>query len=158
MEWTLVILILIGFVLVVLEFLVFPGVHVTGFIGFACIGFGIYLAYQSLGVKTGHTVVLVTAVGGIVLTWYVLRSQTWKRLSLESQIDSTVEGVDESVKPGDCGVCLGRLAPMGKVKVGEVVTEAMSQSGYIDPDRKVEVVKVYKDKIIVKLKTDEYGE
>lgn len=97
---------------------------------------------------------LATALGGFVVTWYALRAQTWKKLSLHSSIDSTVEGVDESVKVGDCGICLGRLSPMGKVKIGEVVVEALSQSGYIDSRAEVEVVKVYKDKVIVKLKKE----
>lgn len=102
-------------------------------------------------------VVLGTALGGCVLTWYVLRAQTWKRLSLESKIDGTVEPVDEHIRPGDCGVCIGRLAPMGKVKIGESVVEALSEDGYVDANSKVEVVKVYRDKIVVKLKDSLYG-
>ncbi len=64
-----------------------------------------------------------------------------------------MEGVDDSVKEGDTGVTFGRLAPMGNVQLGEVVAEAESQSGYIDAHQQVEVVKVLKNKIIVKLKT-----
>lgn len=158
MEWIIVLmLVVIGFVLLILEFLVLPGVNVAGIIGFACVCFGVYLGYKFFGTKAGHFILLATAVGGFVVTWYVLRTQTWKRLSLNSSIDSTVEGVDESVKVGDCGICLGRLAPMGKVKVGDTIVEALSQSGYIDSHAEVEVVKVNKDKIIVKLKKDKDG-
>lgn len=158
MEWlVLIVLILIGFVLLILEFLVFPGVNIVGVIGFACLCFGVYLGYEFFGTKTGHLVVLGTALGGCVLTWYVLRAQTWKRLSLESKIDGTVEPVDERIRPGDCGVCIGRLAPMGKVKIGESVVEALSEDGYVDANSKVEVVKVYRDKIVVKLKDSLYG-
>lgn len=158
MEWfALIVLIVIGFILLILEFLVFPGVNVAGIIGFICICFGLYLGYKYFGNQKGNIILLVTAVGGCVLTWYALRAQTWDRLGLRSQIDSTVEGVDESIKPGDTGICIGRLAPMGKVKVGELVVEAMSQNGYIDSGSEVEVIKVYKDKIIVKLKTANDG-
>lgn len=158
MEWIIVLmLVVIGFVLLILEFLVLPGVNVAGIIGFACVCFGVYLGYKFFGTKAGHFILLATAVGGFVVTWYALRTQTWKRLSLNSSIDSTVEGVDESVKVGDCGICLGRLAPMGKVKVGDTIVEALSQSGYIDSHVEVEVVKVNKDKIIVKLKKDKDG-
>lgn len=135
----------------------FPGVNIVGLIGFACLCFGVYLGYEFFGTKTGHLVVLGTALGGCVLTWYVLRAQTWKRLSLESKIDGTVEPVDERIRPGDCGVCIGRLAPMGKVKIGESVVEALSEDGYVDANSKVEVVKVYRDKIVVKLKDSLYG-
>lgn len=158
MEWIIVLmLVVIGFVLLILEFLVLPGVNVAGIIGFACVCFGVYLGYKFFGTKAGHFILLATAVGGFVVTWYALRTQTWKRLSLNSSIDSTIEGVDESVKVGDCGICLGRLAPMGKVKVGDTIVEALSQSGYIDSHAEVEVVKVNKDKIIVKLKKDKDG-
>lgn len=158
MEWfVLVMLILIGFVLLILEFLVFPGVNVVGLIGFACVCFGVYLGYKFFGPRVGHFVVLGSAVGGCVITWYALRTQTWKRLSLDTRIESTVERVDESIQPGDSGICIGRLAPMGKVRIGENVVEAMSEGGYVDANSEVEVVKVCKDKIIVKLKDRQDG-
>ena len=75
-------------------------------------------------------------------------------MQLHTQIDSTVEGVDESIREGDTGVTQGRLAPMGKVRVGDSVVEAESRSGYIEENREVIVLKVYKNKIVVKLKTE----
>lgn len=153
MEWlVLIMLIGIGFILLILEFLVFPGVNVAGVIGFACICLGIYLGYEFFGKEMGHWIVLAAAVGGCCITWYALRARTWKRLSLESRIDSRVERVDASIKPGDIGICIGRLAPMGKVKIGEYIVEALSESGYVEANSPVEVIKVCKDKIIVQLK------
>jgi membrane-bound ClpP family serine protease len=58
------------------------------------------------------------------------------------------------VKEGDEGVCLGRLAPMGKVRVGDVVVEAQSPGGYIDANSEVIIVRVLKNKVIVKLKNE----
>ena len=75
-------------------------------------------------------------------------------MQLHTQIDSTVEGVDESIREGDIGMTQGRLAPMGKVRVGDSVVEAESRSGYIEGNREVVVLKVYKNKIVVKLKTE----
>ncbi len=159
MEWGALLLLLgIGFIMVVLEFLVFPGTSVVGLIGVVCIGFGIYLGYKFFGTVTGHVIVLGTVAAGAGLTWYSLRYRTWKRLSLNTQIDSKVEGVDPAVKAGDAGITVGRLAPMGKVKVGACVVEALSESGYVEANREVEIVKVYADKVIVKLKTEEHGQ
>lgn len=158
MEWGALFLLLgIGFIMVVLEFLVFPGTSVVGLVGVACIGCGIYLGYKFFGVPVGHFIVLGTAVAGIFLTWYSLRARTWKRLSLNTRIDSKVEGVDPALKVGDVGIAVGRLAPMGKVKVGNCVVEALSESGYVDSGWGVEIVKIYADKVIVKLKIEEYG-
>ena len=106
-------LILIGFVLLILEFLVFPGVNVAGILGFACVGIAIYIAYSTMGTTVGHFTLLGTALCGFGVTYYVLRSKTWKRMQLHTQIDSTVEGVDESIREGDVGMTQGRLAPMG---------------------------------------------
>lgn len=155
MEWlVLIMLVLIGFVLLVLEFLVFPGIHVAGFLGLLCVGLAIYMGYSSMGTTAGHLILLCTAGCGFGVTYYALRSNTWKRLQLNSQIDSTVEGVDVSIKEGDVGVCQGRLAPMGKVRIGEIVVEAESRSGYIPENQEVVVLKVFKNKIIVKLKSE----
>lgn len=154
MEWLLVfMLIVIGAVLVLMEFLVFPGVNIAGILGFICIVGGVYFGYSYYGAMTGHFILLGTVLFGVGATWYVLRSNTWKKLSLETKIDSVVEGVDESVRVGDSGKTVGRLAPMGNVQVGDCLVEAESLSGYIDAGQEVEVMKVLKNKIIVKLKT-----
>lgn len=155
MEWfVLFMLIAIGFILLLLEFLVFPGVNVAGILGFVCVGVAIYLAYTTMGITVGHFTLLGTAICGFGVTYYALRSKTWRRMQLNSQIDSTVEGVDDTIKEGDVGITQGRLAPMGKVRVGDSVVEAESRSGYVEENREVEVLKVYKNKIIVKLKTE----
>ncbi|MDR1274280.1 MAG: hypothetical protein LBK12_07005 [Odoribacteraceae bacterium] len=154
MEWLiLIVLVIVGFALILLEFLVFPGVNVVGIIGFACVAVAVYIAYTSLGRVAGHLSLLGIAVAGFAATFYALRAKTWKRLQLEARIDSTVEGVDEQVREGDIAVCLGRLAPMGKVRVGDAIMEAQSLDGYVDANSEVVIVKVLKSKVIVKLKT-----
>lgn len=155
MEWlVLFMLILIGFVLLILEFLVFPGVNVAGVLGLACVGGAVYIAYSTMGTTVGHFTLLGVALSGFAVTYYALRAKTWKRMQLHTQIDSTVEGVDDSIHEGDVGVTQGRLAPMGKVRVGDCVVEAESRSGYVDENVEVVVLKVYKNKIVVKLKTE----
>ena len=114
---------------------------------------GVYFGYAYYGGVTGHLILAGTVVFGFGMTWYVLRTKTWKRLSLDTRLEGTVEGIGDSVKAGDCGETLGRLAPMGNVKLGDMVVEAESRSGYIDAHRPVEVVKVLRNKVIVQLKT-----
>ena len=154
MEWLIVLmLILIGAILVVLEILVLPGINVAGILGFISIIAGVYFGYAYYGGVTGHLILAGTVVFGFGMTWNVLRTKTWKRLSLDTRLEGTVEGIGDSVKAGDCGETLGRLAPMGNVKLGDMVVEAESRSGYIDAHRPVEVVKVLRNKVIVQLKT-----
>lgn len=155
MEWIVVaVLVIIGILLLIMEFLVFPGVNVAGVVGMVCVGVGIYLGYYYFGSPTGHFILIAVALAGGGVTVYALRANTWKRLSLNTSIEGSVEGVDASIREGDTGVSVGRLAPMGKVRVGDAVVEAQSQSGYIGENSQVTVLKVYKNKIIVKLKTE----
>lgn len=155
MEWIVVaVLVIAGILLLIMEFLVFPGVNVAGVAGMICVAAGIYLGYYYFGSPAGHLILVATALAGGGATVYALRANTWKRFSLGASIEGSVEGVDQSVKEGDTGICVGRLAPMGKVRVGDAVVEAQSQSGYIGENSQVTVLKVYKNKIIVKLKTE----
>lgn len=154
MEWLIILMLVgIGAVLILLEILVFPGVGISGILGFVCVIAGVYFGYAFYGTFSGHLILLGTALFGLGITWYILRTKTWKKLTLDTAIDSRVAGIDESIQVGTCGETLGRLAPIGNVKIGEMVVEAESQTGYIDAHQEVEVVKVYKNKIIVKLKT-----
>jgi membrane-bound ClpP family serine protease len=155
MEWIiLLVLVVVGFALLLLEILVLPGVNVAGILGFLCVGAAIYVAYTRVGATAGHLTLAGIAVGGSLVTWYALRAKTWRRLQLDASIDGTVETVDPLVKEGDAGVCVGRLAPAGKVRVGDVIVEAHAPGGYVDAGSEVVIVKVYKNKVIVKLKTE----
>ena len=81
MEWLIVLmLILIGAILVVLEILVLPGINVAGILGFISIIAGVYFGYAYYGGVTGHLILAGTVVFGFGMTWYVLRTKTWKRL------------------------------------------------------------------------------
>ena len=116
MEWLIVLmLILIGAILVVLEILVLPGINVAGILGFISIIAGVYFGYAYYGGVTGHLILAGTVVFGFGMTWYVLRTKTWKRLSLDTRLEGTVEGIGDSVKAGDCGETFGTY---GKCKIG----------------------------------------
>ena len=94
MEWLIVLmLILIGAILVVLEILVLPGINVAGILGFISIIAGVYFGYAYYGGVTGHLILAGTVVFGFGMTWYVLRTKTWKRLSLDTRLEGTM-GID----------------------------------------------------------------
>ena len=73
---------------------------------------------------------------------------------LESKVDSSVDTDTPEINVGDTGSCVTRLAPMGKVRIGDIVVEGQSIEGYLDAKTEVEVVKIYKYKIIVKPKNN----
>ena len=96
------------------------------------------------GIVTAVNVVLVVA----LLVW-VLRAKTWRRMSLETKIDS--KAVESSVLTvGDRGRTLTRLAPMGSARFGDYVIEVKAVEGLLDPNIDVEVVLIEDNKIYVK--------
>ena len=56
---------------------------------------------------------------------------------------------EEKVKIGDIGITVGRLAPMGKIKVNDEVVEVKSTGTFIDPGEKVRIIHIEKSLITV---------
>lgn len=143
-------LILVGLVLIFAEILLVPGVGVAGILGLLSMGGSCFYAFMEYGETTGAIVTAVNAVLVVALTVYVLRSKTWKRMSLETNITS--KAVESAVLAlGDKGRTLTRLAPMGSAKFGENVVEVKALEGMMDPDTIVEVVLIEDGKIYVKV-------
>ena len=89
----------------------------------------------------------------IILSIYLsLKSKTWNKLMLKSQIDGKTNIInEESIKKGDTGITITRLAPMGRVLINGENVEAKAEQ-FIDQNVEIEVEKILDNKIIVKLK------
>ncbi|MBI9067285.1 MAG: NfeD family protein [Salinivirgaceae bacterium] len=146
-----IILIGIGLLLVLVEFLVLPGANIPGLIGIIFILTGIYFGYNYFGTPKGHYILLGTFLLFLIAMVLALRSKTWKTLVLKSSISSKMENTDvQFVKPGDKGMAVTRLAPIGTVVVNEKSFEGKSGHKFIDPNTPVEVIKVNGNQLIVK--------
>jgi len=147
-----VILIILGILLFVIEFLLVPGVTVAGIGGLILTVFGVYKAFVDYGATTGVWVLIGTLLLSVFVIAMSLRARTWDRLMLKTNIQGTVDTdlTEEQIKVGDRGTTLTRLAPMGKVMVNELVREAKSIEGYVDEHEEIEVVSVQGTRINVK--------
>ena len=142
-------LILVGLVLIFAEILLIPGVGIAGVLGLLSMGGSCFYAFYEFGTVAGAIVTGVNAVLIAALTIWVLRAKTWKRMSLETNIDSkAVEGVSLSL--GDRGKTVTRLAPMGSARFGNYIVEVKALEGMLDPETPVEVVLIEDNKIYVK--------
>ena len=148
-------LLIIGVILFLIEIFLIPGISVAGVGGLIATISAIVYAYVKIGLWAGHFT-LIAAVLLILLALFItLRTNTIDRVSLKSEIDSKVDAMQGlNISPGDQGVTISRLAPMGKVEVNGNTLEAKSEDGLIEEQQPVEVVKVLSNNIIVKLKTD----
>jgi membrane-bound ClpP family serine protease len=149
-----IILILIGLFLFLVEFLLIPGITIAGLGGLAFIASGVVWAYVGLGNTAGHITLASTLLISIILVYFSLRSKTWKRFMLLTNIDSSVETnvSEELIKPGDVGASISRIAPMGKARINNMIVEAKSTGEYINEKTEIEVIKIEGSKVIVKPK------
>ena len=99
-----IVLILVGLVLIFAEILLIPGVGIAGVLGLLSMGGSCFYAFHELGTTTGIIVTAVNAVLIVGLTIWVLRAKTWKKFTLDTNIDSkafSLEGAKIAI--GDRG-------------------------------------------------------
>jgi len=146
-----IILLFLGLILILFEFLVLPGTNISGIIGIVLILAGIYFGYEYLGATKGHIILISTFIVMVVTMILILRSNTWKSMSLKTTINSKVENIEiKNIKTGDKGKSLTRLAPIGTVLVNDKTFEGMSGHKFIDPNTPIEVIKIEGNQLIVK--------
>ncbi len=111
------------------------------------------MAYKNYGNTGGNIALVLTFLLSVFVVFWSLRSGTWKRLMLDSQVDGSVEvKEEESIHEGDEGLSITRLNPVGKVSVNDVVIEARCPGHFVDQNTPLIVTKVFKTYIIVKPK------
>ncbi len=144
-------LIIIGIVLILLEFLVIPGTTIAAISGFILAGSGIYLSYNTYSTNTGHLVLVITIITIILSVVFSLRSKTWKKAMLNTEITSVANTYQmDKITVGDVGKTMSRLAPMGKVMINDNIYEAKSFGQFVDQQIEIEIIKIENNIIIVK--------
>lgn len=140
--WLIIALVLIGVLLLVAELVLLPGISVAGVGALLAFGVAIFYAFFEYGVLWGVVTLTITVVLTVIAVFVSLRSNTWQRLSLKTTIDSasTPTPQQNNIRMGQVGITLTRLAPMGKVRIGEVTVEAKAVDDFIDPKQPVEVI------------------
>lgn len=146
-------IILLGLLFMILEVLVIPGTTFVGIIGILLVIIGIYFAFSEHGTAVGFYFLGGTALTSFVVVYFSLKSNTWKKATLSSEITGKANLIDtEKVKVGDIGVAISRLTPMGKALINEIYVEVESRGGYVTENSDIVVVKILGNKIYVKPK------
>lgn len=134
-----IILLILGVVLLALEIVALPG-GVAGFFGVGLMGVGVWQSYARFGNNVG-TIILICAIALCLLMLILfMKSKTWKRFSLNEEVNSKVNQLEPTVKVGAQGVTISRLAPTGKALIDGEQMEVHAVNKFIDPDRTIEVV------------------
>lgn len=145
-------LILLGIMLLLIEFLIIPGITIAGIGGFLLIAGGVFSAYNSRGIKFGNITLAATFLVLIIIFFFALRSRTWKKIALNTKVDSSVENImkEGKFKVGERGKTITKLAPIGKAIFNDKIIEAKSLAGYVDENTEVEIIKIQNTNVIVK--------
>ena len=148
-----IILIIVGLLLLLVETLLLPGFAVTGILGIASMGAACWLAFTRLGNTAGIIITIICILLAAALLVWVLRSSTWKKATLETNIDAKVDvnADKKGIEVGSKGVAETRLAPMGMVRFEDgTKAEVSSADGFLDPGCPVVVSAIEGEKIFIK--------
>lgn len=151
--WALIIaLIIIGVILLVTELIIIPGFGVTGILGIAAMIASCCLGWYHFGSAWGTWIILINVAVILLLLFLLLRSKTWKRASLQTNINSKVDEDPrkKGIKPGMRGISLTRLAPGGQARIGENNIEVFSRGQLIDACKELEVTDIDGTKVFVR--------
>ena len=145
-----ILLILLGLVLLLIEFAVIPGVTIAGIGGFLLLGGAVYVAFAEYGTLAGFITLAAVLILAPAMIYYFFKSRTGKKMILQKNIDGKVDLINkEKIVVGDTGKSIGRLAPTGKVKINGETVEAQSTGAFIDHNTEIKVLKIEYNKIIV---------
>lgn len=153
MNWgVLITIIVLGLLSLILEILVIPG-GVVGIVGCLMMLGGVIATYVTYGALAGNITLITTMIVTICSIVLVLRSKTWKKLMLNTKIESKMNEVNEhKIQVGMEGIATSRLAPAGNGRFGEEIVEVHSSNDFIDVNSEIIITKIEGGKIIVKLK------
>ena len=141
-----------AFVLIQLEIFMLPGITVAGVGGFLFAAGGLFYAY-SVSTPIGNVTLAVSSLVFAASFIWLLRSKSFNRVALKTDIDSKlVSSRDLGIVPGDEGLTLSRLAPIGKARFNGITVEAKSMDGQIDEPAPVEGRRDAGYNVIVKIK------
>jgi len=147
---TVLLLIILGIVLLLIEFLLIPGISIAGIGSFISFAAGVFFAFRFWGSMAGFATILAILIIVPLLLYYLFKSRAVKPMMLDAEISGKVKTVDEQkIAIGNVGLTIGRLAPTGKAKINGQTIEARSQGIFVDPNTKIKVLKIEGNTVIV---------
>ncbi|MGE5383518.1 MAG: NfeD family protein [Omnitrophica WOR_2 bacterium] len=146
-------LIALGLILLLLEVFVIPGTSVFGIVGGVLIIFSIWQAYKVFGSDKGNIIVLVTVALIVATLVLAFKSNTWKRMMLNTNVEGRVNVIEENkLHVGDIGKTISRISPAGTAIFDNELYEVHTQGDFIDQETEIIISKLEDNKIFVKRK------
>lgn len=145
-----IILAALSLVLGLLEIFILPGFGFAGIGSIVCAVVDAILIYNAYGFSWACIAVVVAILLLLLMLYIVANSRTFDRMSLKTSIDSTNATTEQlSVKVGNEGRAITRLALVGNAEIEGKQVEVKSSGEFINSGTPIRVIKVDKAQIIV---------
>ena len=140
----------LSLVLGLLEIFILPGFGFAGIGSIVCAVVDAILIYNAYGFSWACIAVVVAILLLVLMLYIVANSRTFDRMSLNTSIDSTNATTEQlSVKVGNEGRAITRLALVGNAEIEGKQVEVKSSGEFINSGTPIRVIKVDKAQIIV---------
>ena len=171
-NYTDLLIIIIGIVLMGIEIFVLPGFGIAGIAGIACVVIGLILSFQSfvipspsmpwqareLTANIGRVLGSFVAafIGGILFIRFVIPS--FSKVMPGPYLDATLKSSHADseaivgVKEGDEGEVITALRPSGRVAFGPQTLDVVTEGGFVEKGSRVVIIKISRSKITVSRK------
>jgi membrane-bound ClpP family serine protease len=150
-DWMIVLsLTFFGLALLIVEIIFVPGTTVVGLIGFLFMAIGVGLSFKYFGSEIGWTTVGGTGVASGALFYLAFKSNLWGRFALKTSSEGKLnEGEMDHLAPGQEGIAVSALRPVGKAEVNSKMVEVKTLGEYVDSGTKIRIIKILSNQIIV---------
>jgi len=147
---TVILLILLGIVLLLVEFLLIPGISIAGIGCLIAFATSVILAFRYFGSLIGFVVLFSILILVPLFIYFLFKGKAMKPMMLNTNIIGKVKNVEEGqLHPGDVGITVCRLAPSGRAKINDITLEVRTNGQFIDPQVKIKVLKVEGNSVYV---------
>jgi len=144
-------IILLGLILLMVEFFLFPGTTLIGIGGLIVLGIAIVLAFSTLGTNAGLGTLMFSLVAGALLFVVGYKTISSGKMSLDAELEGRVNELDHvQFAEGTEGYAYTDLRPWGKAFINGQRYEVQSTSNYIERNTPIVVHKIEINKILVK--------
>lgn len=144
-------LLVLGIILILIETLFIPGTTIFGILGIISIFSSDYLSYVYFGTEFAIIYSIINSIVCLGIIIYSLKSNTWDRISLKKVHHEKVDkNRYENLKVDDIGLSTSSLKPYGKGRFNNKIYEVKSSENFIDEGKKIKIINILQDKILVK--------
>lgn len=136
-------LVLLGIVLLAVEIALIPGIGITGVMGVLSLVSAVFYAFFIINSLAGWITLLIVLLASVSLFLWAVYGDSIDKVALKKNIDSTVKDNEtNTLKVGDKGVAITRLALIGEADFGGVLAEVKSSDGFIEEGTSIIVERI----------------